>query len=333
MRKDKGIYYKELYCSDISNCSDGEIIFEMFMLAEIQYCSNNRSAKWLSLRLEDRTGSINAKIWSDNIKMEYEGYQGHVVMVKGTVSYYEGRPVLNVEQMRDVNQKEFVLKEICRCLEIEKEKIYRQQIRKMISGMTNKNIQKFCENVFDSDMLNQMARLPVHIKGHHTYRGALLEHTCDVMTKAYCCLSGTQIVRETPCDLNVVIAGALLHDIASINMIDSKGYCFYSSKSKFLTSDSYVIHTMLNEKGKNLLDEKTFLQLMHIIESSHASGCAPMTREAMTVRSANILSADLEKYEESFRSNDMLYGNGAPVIWSRSLKREIARIKEEETLC
>ena len=71
MRREKGVYHKTFYCNEIKGLSDGERILEVFLLSDIQYCSNERGTKWLNVKLSDKTGSIGAKIWSEKIEMEH----------------------------------------------------------------------------------------------------------------------------------------------------------------------------------------------------------------------------------------------------------------------
>ncbi len=251
MIKKQGVYHKSLYCADIRSCSDGESVFEIFLLSQVQYCSNDRSVKWQSLTLEDRTGTIKAKIWSDHIQMEYEGYQGQIVIVKGTVTYYAGRPNLTVEKMQVMEEK-YDLSEICWTLSPEKIKVYKEQISTMLASITDKKLQKLCSLILNTDRIEHMSKLPVHLEGHHTYRGALLEHTCEVVTGAYFQIKSTAVVRYMPCSQDLVIAGALLHDVSSTLQIRESGFGFQMDNTDRISGGFYKLYGTLEETARKM---------------------------------------------------------------------------------
>lgn len=334
LKKENGIYHKNLYCSDFHKCSDGEEIFELFLLSEVQYHSNDRETKWLNLKLEDRTGGLKAKVWSENIKMEYEGYEGQVVFVKGKVTFYAGHPDLYVENMRLAKAEEFVLTEVTRGISPEMEQGCRSYIKRLLSKINDASLVTFCSAIMNEEMMDRMARLPVHMLGHHAYRGGLLEHTCDVATGAYYLAWSTTSMRMEPVDLDLVIAGALLHDIGSTRMIEPAGYGFRVKSIKRMQGAAYAAHAILTENAvKYPLDEKTLSMLLHIVDSSHASGESPAFMEAMTVRTANQYSIDVGFYSDAFRDYDQIYGGKAECIWSRERQMDIYRMKRGGESC
>jgi 3'-5' exoribonuclease len=327
LKKENGKYRKGLYCCDFSNCSDGDIVFDLFLLKDTNYCSNDRGVKWLSLTLEDRTGTMHAKVWSDSLKMEYEGYRGQIVLLKGKVSYYAGRPDLSVEMMQVIQKEEIVLDELFRCLEPDKVVRYKENMKKMISILSDEALKKYISAILDDELLDRMARLPVKVNGHHSYRGGMLEHTCEVSMGVYYLLKSTAGLHSTKIDLNLAVVGAMLHDIGNLIVLEEDGYSFKVNRLHKLNGDAYDLHVYLQEARKqNWLDEKTFSLLLHVIDSSHENG-EPKTLEAMIVRSVNQLSLEMSIYEEDFRMKDLLYGMDTESVYSKNLKREIYRIR------
>ena len=124
MRREKEIYHKTFYCNELSSLSDGVQLLDMFLLSDIQYCSNERGIKWLNATLSDKTGSMNAKIWADKIQMEYESFQGQIVIVSGTITFYAGKQELIVDKMLLAKEAEYELSEIIKILSDEKIRTY-----------------------------------------------------------------------------------------------------------------------------------------------------------------------------------------------------------------
>ena len=152
---------------------DGHSIFDMFLVSRVMRYSNDRDIKWLGLTLEDRSGSIQAKIWADKIKVEYEGFEGQVVLLKGKVTYYMGLPELTVEVMKLMDEEKYALSDVCRMLRPEKIQVYVAQIMGMIEKIATEEIKDFVKSILTEETIRSMATLPVQLRGHHTYRGAV----------------------------------------------------------------------------------------------------------------------------------------------------------------
>lgn len=330
MRKEKGIYNKTFYCEDVQNCSDGDKIFDIFLLADVRYCSNDRGVKWLNMRLEDKSGSVRAKVWSEKLEMEYEGFCGQIVLVSGSVTYFAGTPELSVEKMQIAKEGEFEFSEVIKTLRKEKVQVYCDEIMAMIEKIASKEIKAYVTGILDEKALRQMADLPVHLSGHHAYRGALLEHICEVVTASYYQVKSTAAIRDIKYDLDLVIAGAALHDIGSFLQYRKEGYGFVVNGTDKLLGRTFAAHRYLEEMRKqSSLDEETYSLLLHIIDTSHQNS-EPMTMEAMIVRSMNGLSAELEMYESSCVSSERYRGRRTDFVWSKELKREITVIRRRK---
>ena len=324
MRREKGVYHKTFYCNEMKGLSDGECILEVFLLSDIQYCSNERGTKWLNVKLSDKTGSIGAKIWSEKIEMEHESFLGQIVIVSGSITFYAGRQELIIEKMLIAKENEYELSEVIKTLGKEKVHIYMEQIRTMIGNIQSQGLHDFVDSILTEDCLVQMSTMPVQIKGHHEYRGALLEHISEVVTGAYCFVKSTAVVRDIKVNLDLVIAGALLHDIAFLSKYKSEGYIFRKKEGMTFCDDNYLTYLVLEEAKKRCaMEEDLYHLLVHIVEASHHKG-EPKTMEAMIVRSQNLLSAELEIYENECQKVD---GSAEERIWSTELKRELYRIR------
>ena len=84
---------------------DEEEILEVFLLDSVKYCSSRRQVKWLELRLQDSSGSISARVWGEHVRMEYQNMAGRLVLVRGKVHFYAGRPELAVEQIQEISEE------------------------------------------------------------------------------------------------------------------------------------------------------------------------------------------------------------------------------------
>ena len=326
LRRVKGVYHKTFYCNDLCNLSDGDHVLDIFLLTDIQYCSNDRGIKWLSATLEDITGVIRAKIWSDKILMEYEGFKSQIVVAGGTVNYYAGKPEITIDKMVLAKVGEYEITEVIKTLSNEKIQVYKEQVLGMIENISSQELRKFVSFLISEKTLILMSELPVHLTGHHAYRGALLEHVSEVVTGAYTYVKSTSIVRGIKCNLDIVIAGALLHDIGCTERFKKEGFCFSLKEEQKILSSKYLTCMLLETARRNVqLNTELFSQLYHVVETSH-QGLEPSTLEAMVVHSNNQLSAELDFYENSCLGT-AITTESVDIIWSKDLKRELYRIR------
>lgn len=322
MRKENGRLHKTVFCSTINESSDGDSVVDLFLLSDVRYNSNSKGNKWLSLTLEDKTGSVPAKIWGENIAMEYEGYRGHIVCLKGNVSFYFGRPDLAIEKMWLPDESTFDVNDVLRTLDPEKEKACRGNIERMIDFISDMELKKYVSYALDESALEQMARMPVGIKGHHSYRGGLLEHTEEVARTVYYMLRGNEKFRSLQIDSGIALAGALLHDIPRSFSFQEEGYIFRQSMYARLMCDAKASYVFLERvKEECPVNERTYAQLVHVIEASHGE-IEPKTMEAIVVRNSNVLSAELAVFEDEVARHELLYGSGG-IFYSKKLGHEI----------
>ena len=326
MIKEQEMYKKELFSSEFLNIADGETVFDFFLLSSIKYNSSSKGVKWLELRLEDCTGSIHGRVWSDAIKAEYLDQAGKVMLVKGVVNFYAGRPELTVMLMREMEAGTFDLTEVIRSLSEEMLKKEVLSIENLMERIPDPAIGQYVKSICTSERIMEMGRLPVHLYGHHSYRGGLLEHTLEVSYGAFYHAKFVQGIRMKQADLSLLAAGALLHDIHVPEFIGKNGYSCYRKPFDGLIGLSSGLEVLKNARKEVAISKERFIHLLHIIEASHEDGPKPKTLEAMAVRSANALSIEMNQLEETFRNADIYHSDSKNYAWCRSLDREVYRL-------
>jgi putative nucleotidyltransferase with HDIG domain len=133
--------------------------------------------------------------------------------------------------------------------------------------------------------------LPASHEGHHGYKGGLVEHTIQVAELA---LKITEVCEETnDIDKDLIIAGALLHDVGKINC-----YEFQPDNSIGFT-ETYSLQNHVFNGGVLCAQEiqsEHLNQILHIIASHHqrqdwGSPVEPRNIEAWIIHYADDLSA------------------------------------------
>ena len=132
---------------------------------------------------------------------------------------------------------------------------------------------------------------------HHNYQGGLLQHTVNVAKTAY-----NIAINYKNIDLDIVLAGALLHDIGKLYEYDEDGsisvegrlFDHISIGTRMLFEEYY--HPNIN--GYYKFPERDLQHLSHIILSHHGkqewgSPRTPATQEALIVHLADYIDTNM----------------------------------------
>jgi 3'-5' exoribonuclease len=154
--------------------------------------------------------------------------------------------------------------------------------------------------------------------GHHAAIGGLLQHTCEVVSIA------RQIARVARADEEVVVAGALLHDIGKTECYEWTSGVFETNARGRLVGHVVQGVIMLRDALRRLppdactADEAVLLE--HLILSHHGklefgSPVRPLTLEAEVLHFADDASAKTASISDAYRSKE--YFPGEAVVSAR----------------
>ncbi|MGH7499338.1 MAG: HD domain-containing protein, partial [Gemmatimonadales bacterium] len=178
----------------------------------------------------------------------------------------------------------------------------------------------------DPDFRNRYEECPASVQGHHAELGGLLKHTCEVAT------IGRVIGKVCHADLELVLAGALLHDIGKLDAYSWQGVFEHTEAGSLLghvTLGILMLDRRLGEEEEAPCTERELLLLHHLVASHHGKlefGAAvpPMTLEAEVLHYADNASAKTASMAEALADADNFVGDGlvsARSIWQLDRRR------------
>ncbi|NQU87019.1 MAG: HD domain-containing protein [Mariniphaga sp.] len=159
-----------------------------------------------------------------------------------------------------------------------------------IDAIIEEDLKSSIKNYIDSN--DVFYSIPAATYYHHTYENGLLEHTvqvCELCNNVF-----TYLKEKTPIDKDILIAGAILHDIGKIN-------CYSCTDGVTTITEIYKEqdHIINGVKivSSNIRSEKID-KIIHIIASHHqtkdmGSPVEPIYNEAWLVHVADNLSANI----------------------------------------
>lgn len=256
---------------------------------------------YLDLMLCDKESEISAKLW--DYKEEIQGMfePGNIVKIRGTVAPYNGVDQLRIERIRkaapsdDVDPAQFVPS-----ADIGGEEMFDELI-KIAEGFKDQEIKAVVLSIYN-DYKEKLLYWPAAFRLHHAIRGGLLYHTLSIVRLA------TAVCKVYPSvDADLLVAGAMLHDIAKTDEFvvnesgTASGYSLEGNLIGHLAKGAMII-----EKAAEKLNtsENVKLLLQHMVLSHHGEpefGAAvkPMFLEAELLSELDLMDARVYELAEA----------------------------------
>lgn len=266
----------------------------IFLVAEKHLLKAKNGDDYLGLKLKDKSGTIDAKIWNNCLYLKDKFKESDFVKVTGESNLFKDNwqiIIKNIEKIDDNNiSKEDFLPSTSKDINGMKDEMFG-----IINGVKNQSLKKLLLSIFkDENFLNKFCRAPAAKTMHHAYVGGLLEHTLSV-TK----LSKQIFQFYGGMDEDMLVSCALLHDIGKVEELDSTTFG-YTTNGKMIghVIMSYTMVQNKIEKIKTLSEDKA-LRLLHCILSHHGeyeygSPKRPKTKEAVLVNLVDVLDSRMQ---------------------------------------
>jgi len=293
---------KHLFIKDIVR--DAEVNDYFIVVRKGTYLSKN-NVKYMSLRLKDRTGSIEGRVWErvDELGAGFE--RNDLVYVESKARPYQDAVQLNVMNIRKVEQELSMdeLREFYPESEAGNDALQKTFFG-LVSGMKNPHLSAlFAEMQKRKDLLDRFFFLPASIGVHHVYVGGLLEHSVNLARMA------KEIAPFTATDEDLLVAGSLLHDLGKVKEITIKGGFGYSDQGRLLGHITLGI-MLCDALVASIEGFPGYLGdiLKHIILSHHGeaewgSPKKPMCLEALVIHYLDNLDAKVVGVREHMQEN------------------------------
>ena len=273
-----------------------EFVHDVFVVRKKQLKQTRKGDSYIDLVLADRTGEVDAKIWSNSAAMGVAFERGDFVAVSAGVEDYGGKVQLNIHDLKKVAPEDVEISDFVPSSAHDADEML-ASLKQIASSLENPHLRALLQEFFsDEELIGRFKTAPAAVRMHHTYVGGLLEHTLSVVGLA------ELVCKHYPdLDRDLLIASAILHDVGKIEEISWDGVEFdYTVKGRFLG------HTVLGlEIVSRLLErvegfpEPLALELLHIIASHHGemqfgAPKEPVTKEALVLHYLDNIDAKLQ---------------------------------------
>ncbi len=175
---------------------------------------------------------------------------------------------------------------------------YKTKLANYIKAVRTPGLRMLLETIFSGETYERFVHNPAGMRMHHAYLGGLLQHSVDVTALAVA-MAG----QIEGADKDLVIAGALLHDIGKIKEISTEIGFPYTNEGRLLGHITMSCLMVQEAAAKLRIPASRLEQLQHVLLSHHGdnekgSPVACATREAFIVHYADELNAVMNQFDE-----------------------------------
>lgn len=288
----------------INELWEGSRMTGVYLCRHRQAAVTKNGKPYENVILQDRTGTIDAKIWEPNSNgiSEFDVYD--YVDIVGDVSSYNGALQVSIKRLRKAQEGEYNPADYLPTSRYDIETMY-QELLKYVRSVKNPYLLGLLEQFFTADEAMAKAfRMSSAAKSvHHGFVGGLLEHTlgvtrfCEYMTKAYPILNR-----------DLLITAAILHDIGKTRELSAFPQNDYTDDGQLLGHimiGAEMVHDAARQLPGFPADLENKLKhciLAHHGELEYGSPKKPALAEAMALNLADNADAKMETLTELLTS-------------------------------
>jgi 3'-5' exoribonuclease len=286
-----------------------EPVTAYFLVLSKEIRQKKSGEHYLSLHLGDKTGEIEAKMW-DNVAEVMDTFErDDFLKVRGTVQIFQNRPQLTVHKLRRLEEQEVDFADYFPSSERDPEEMF-AELRGIVNGFTNPHLRTLLNSVLDDAPLAAMYKMAPAAKTiHHAYRSGLLEHVLSL-----CQLGKLTAAHYKTIDLDLLLTGAILHDIGKVEELSYARGFSYSADGQLL---GHIIQglRMMNAKFEKLPDFPPKLRTLieHMIVSHHGelefgSPKVPIFAEALLLHHLDNMDSKMDAVRGALQRDRLVEG-------------------------
>jgi len=290
----------------IQDMRENDFIKNEIYLCKYKQTLTGKSGKsYVSLVLQDKTGTIDAKIW--DFSNEIEQYDTmDFVHIDARVTSFQDSLQLNVSKVYKGREGEYYPEDYFPVTNKDIETMY-CDIKEYIAAIKDTNLRTLAEDFFvnDADFIKSFKKHSAAKSVHHGFVGGLLEHTLSVAKLCEYYANNYPVINK-----DLLITAALFHDIGKLQELSAFPENDYTDDGQLLGHIFIGSNTLMNYFKKNpkfpakLANELVHCILAHHGELEYGSPKKPATVEAMALHFADNTDAKLQTMTELLSSGD-----------------------------
>ena len=290
----------------IKDLKEGDRISDIYLCKHKQAAVTKNGKNYENVILQDKTGTIDAKVWEPNNPgiSDYDVYD--YIEVYGDVSSFQNALQVSVKRIRVCREGEFNPADYLPVSSKNIDVMY-QELLGMVGSIENTYLKQLLEAFFvkDQDFIKAFCNSSAAKSIHHGFVGGLLEHSLSVakICDFYCSLY--PVLKR-----DLLVTAALCHDIGKVREISGFPENNYTDEGQML-GHIMIGSWMAGEKAAQIdgFPQDILMQVQHCILAHHGkyeygSPKIPAIIEAMALFHADDTDAKLETFKEILENSN-----------------------------
>lgn len=289
----------------IKDYRDGDRVFDIYLCKHRQSAVTKNGKSYENVILQDKTGTIDAKIWDPNSAGIAEFDALDYVEIYGDINVFQGALQISIKRARKCGEGEYDPSNYLPVSSKNIELMY-TELLEYISSVKNKYLRMFLEMVFvkDEEFAAIFKKSSAAKSVHHGFVGGLLEHTlsvvklCDYYSGAYPMLNR-----------DLLLAAAMCHDIGKTKELSLFPANDYTDDGQLLGHIIMGVE-MIGQKINQipgfpplLASELKHCILAHHGEYEYGSPKKPAIIEALALNFADNTDAKMQTFMEALQQS------------------------------
>ena len=289
----------------IKELKEGDRVFDIYLCKHKQEAVTKNGKPYESVILQDKTGTIDAKVWEPNNPGIGDYDDLDYIEVYGDVTNFQGQLQISVKRIRVCHEGEYNPSDYLPVSSKGIDTMY-NELKTLIGSIKNTYLHQLLQDLFidDADFAKKFCNSSAAKTVHHGFVGGLLEHTLSVtkLCDYYC--SAYPILQR-----DLLLTAAMCHDIGKVKEISAFPVNDYTDDGQLL---GHIVMgaQMVGERAAkidgfphNLLAELQHCILAHHGKLEYGSPKVPALIEAVALNYADDTDAKMETFKEALNAS------------------------------
>ncbi|MEW6377790.1 MAG: HD domain-containing protein [Thermodesulfobacteriota bacterium] len=276
----------------INEIKENDTVDSLFLVKEKSSGVTKTGNVYLKLRLGDRSGEMEGRIWTSVETFSESFDKDDFVHVRGKAASFQEHLQLNINHIERVEEAAILFSDFFPTAEKDVDAMF-QSLIEISLRVKNQHLYQLLRLFWEDEaFIKQFKVAPASKWLHHNYLGGLLEHT----------LSLTQLVLKNAnhyegLNLDLLLTASILHDLGKVDELSYQRSFDYSDEGRLLGHIILGIEKV-EDKIRQLSDfpKDLAILLKHLLLSHHGqyvwgSPKRPMTLEAVMLHYLDDLDA------------------------------------------
>ena len=287
---------KIIYVRDIK---PGEKIGDYFLVTEKNLAFSQKGSPYISVRLKDKTGELDGKIWDNARELDKVFKRGDIVHIESRAVNYKNSVQLSLTSVRTASEEEIDRTDFVPKAKRDTGEMWEELVA-FVATVENPDLKALLNAFFQDEAIAAGLKKAPAAKGfHHVYIGGLLEHTLSVTR-----LLNLVCNHYHGLDRDLLLTGGILHDIGKIYEFSYETIVDYTDTGRLIGHIVMGVE-MMDSRIAGIRDfpAPLAMKLRHIILSHHGdleygSPKRPKTMEALLIHQIDDLDAKVNAFRE-----------------------------------